>query len=202
MNALILALMLMQLPSAGGSRCHAMTCDGQVIAIPCAKRSAKSRAGTITLRNRRTPKTVTLPKADNTSVLWHGTSGKFGGMAQIPAGGGSGIVYYEPESRACTVPALLAALEEADREFVVDPNARAKPDDPRDQVPKSWDDDVIRGPAPFYPTHKDNRTPAQMLRDEADAEAKELERKSAAAKRIREVLAACKNSVANGAAKK
>lgn len=74
----------------------------------------------------------------------------------------------------CTAPALLAALEEADREFVNDLNERHY--------------GIVVTLAIYT---EDRRTEADKLRDAA----KELERKSATAKRIRETIAVCKKSV-------
>lgn len=98
---------------------------------------------------------------------------------------------------SCGSAVLLAALEEADKEFVEDPNMRAVPDDPRDSIPPDftapgW---ISRDDGTYRIFSRDNRTPAKKLRDKADAEAKELERRSAVARRIRAVIRNCKGVV-------
>lgn len=80
------------------------------------------------------------------------------------------------DARTCTPETLLEALKLADNEFVHDPN---EPLNPYNAIFS-------------LPIHTiDLRTPAERLRAEAEEKATGLERKSAAAKRIRQVLADC-----------
>jgi hypothetical protein len=102
----------------------------------------------------------------------------------------------QEEKRACNPEAFISAMEEV-LEVFPDPNAPLYIQLGNGIVFSH--DDTIAIPNPKFstdkvPFHIDLSTPAQKLRADVDARAKEIERKSQVLRNVQSLLSACKKS--------